>query len=241
MQCLVSFIVSHTRIASKFLSVKHQFFISKRYNLHSFVSLKLNASLVQKSLSLFSLYRRSQGASSIKYMVPRTISVRFHQCVSRGWREFRERKGSRALGVLLFRILLASRRVSPPFSPRLLVLVPERSVHAPRTGALTMPGVHSCTNVFQYKQLANEFSRARARVISGRRDGDASVCDRDPAAHLGGEGTPVNRFSLFFLFPVPFLLFCIAVFLSSLSPFFPFLLKFFCQGRVRLLSLFYCN
>lgn len=51
------------------------------------------------------------------------------------------------------------------------------------TARSPMPGVHSCTSVFQYKQLARaNFPRARARVISGRRDGDASVCDRDPAA-----------------------------------------------------------
>lgn len=62
---------------------------------------------------------------------------------------------------LLFRI---PRSMCIPCRVPLLPLAPppsflkRRSVRAPRTGALTVPEVHSCTNVFQYKQLANEFS-----------------------------------------------------------------------------------
>lgn len=48
---------------------------------------------------------------------------------------------------------------------------------------LTTISEHSCTNVFQYKQSPGEFPWAHssaAAVISGRRDGDAFVCERDP-------------------------------------------------------------
>lgn len=87
------------------------------------------------------------------------------------------------------------------------------------TARSPMPGVHSCTSVFQYKQLARaNFPRARARVISGRRDGDASVCDRDPAASRRLRHF-VSLSSFFPLLLSPPLLCCRDLLVSS--PFFP--------------------
>jgi len=65
-------------------------------------------------------------------------------------REFRERKRKprRAAWIrprLLFRMPRGTHSLIPSF-------VPERGTHSP------VPGVHSCTSVFQYKQLASEFS-----------------------------------------------------------------------------------
>jgi len=44
------------------------------------------------------------------------------------------------------------------------------------------PGCIPARAYFNINNWRANFPRARARVISGRRDGDASVCDRDPAA-----------------------------------------------------------
>lgn len=72
-------------------------------------------------------------------------------------------------------------------------------------------GVHRCTYrcteciptrvYFNINNWRANFPRARARVISGRRDGDASVCDRDPAASCR------LRHSVSFLFFPPSCLF----------------------------------
>lgn len=71
---------------------------------------------------------------------------------------------------------------------------------------LSCPEVHSCTSVFQYKQLASEFSPGpRASDFWPTWDGDASVCDRDPAASRRRRHSALIRFSFFPLPPVAFL------------------------------------
>lgn len=89
-------------------------------------------------------------------------------------------KGSRAAWIRP-RLLSRIPRATHPVSSHSLAAVRSlKEARKPRRAPL--PGCIPARAYFNINNWRANFPRARARVISGRRDGDASVCDRDPAA-----------------------------------------------------------
>lgn len=131
-------------------------------------------------------FERTVASESRVRILSRNRSlIQFHRRVSREEermprtpRELRERKRK-------------PRRVDAPSvafsntSPIPYSLIPTRLVRSWKRRARATPHLPGCIPARAYFNINNwraNFPRTRARVISGRRDGDASVCDRDPAA-----------------------------------------------------------